>query len=257
MKVIQRFLFLSTFIILMNFQISGFGQAPEQLNIMSFDIEKLLPPLSKIIDTALKISPSIRYSDLQISINKSSYKAKQLEWTRNLGLQADARYGTFDNFSSNLSSSSASTTMIATRNNQLNYGVGASLRLPIYEYLNRKNQNSGARDLIEQSEALAESQRSVLRQSIIKQYNDLILKQKLLKMKSKYIETARINYEMLEKQFQNGQITIDEYSRISDTVVRTEIEFESAKIDLVTSYMIFEEVVGVKFNLSNSINSFK
>ena len=57
--MIQRFLFFSVFLILMNFRISGFGQEPGQLNILSFDIEKLLPPLSKIIDTALKINPGL------------------------------------------------------------------------------------------------------------------------------------------------------------------------------------------------------
>lgn len=253
----HRLLFICVLLFMLSYQQSGFAQEPEKLNIMTIDIERLLPPLSKIIDTALKINPNIRFRDLQIDISKSSLKSKRLEWTRNLGVQADARYGTFDNFSSNLSSSSSSSTMIATRNNQLNYGVGASLRLPIYEYLDRKNQNNQARFNIEQAVSMAEAQRIELRQSIIKQYNDLILKQKLLKLKSKYIETARINYEMLEKQFQNGQISIDEYSRISDTVVRTEIEFETAKIDLVTSYMVFEEIVGVKFNLSNAINSLK
>ena len=257
MKVKNRLLFITVLLVLLQIQQSGFAQESQSLNIMNLDIEKLLPPLNKIIDTALKINPNVRFRDLQIGISKSSLKSKKLEWTRNIGIQADARYGTFDNFSSNLSTTSSSSTMIATRNNQLNYGVGASLRLPIFEYLDRKNQNNQARLTIDQAVSMAEAQRMELRQSIIKQYNDLILKQKLLKLKAKYIETARINYEMLEKQFQNGQIPVSEYSRVADTVVRSEIEFETAKIDLVTSYLVFEEVVGIKFKLSNAINSLK
>ena len=257
LKVTKRFLFLFVLLVLLNIQMPGYAQELERLNLMTIDVEKFLPPLSKIIDTAMKINPNVRFRDLQISISKSTLKAKRLEWTRNLGLQADARFGTFDNFSSNLSSSSSASTMIATRSNQLNFGVGASLKLPIYDYLNRKNQNNEARDLIGQAEAMAESQRTELRQAIIKQYNDLLLKIKLLKIKSKFIETARINMEMLEKEFRSGVISMSEYSRISETVTRSEADFESAKLDFITSYMVLEEIVGIKFNLSNAINPAK
>jgi len=254
LKVKENFLVVILLLFLITSGQSGFAQQISEQYLLTSDIETLLPPLNKILDSALAINPNIRFRDLQIDMSKASKKTGKLEWIRNIGIQTDARYGTFDNFSSNLASSTSSSTMIATRNNQLNYGIGASVRFPIYEYLNRKNQAANSQGLIDQAIAMAESQRIELRQAIIKQYNDLILKQRLLKLRSKYIETARMNLVMLEKQFQNGQITLDEYSRISETVTRTETEYETAKIDLLTSYMIFEEVTGIRFNLKNNLN---
>jgi hypothetical protein len=75
-----------------------------------------------------------------------------------------------------------------------------------------------------------------------------------LKLKAKYIETARINLEMVEREFQNGVVSVGEYSRISEIVTRTEADFESARIDFITSYMVLEEIVGFKFNLTNAVS---
>ena len=59
---------------------------------------------------------------------------------------------------------------------------------------------------------------------------------------------------MADKEFQNGVIPVGEYSRISEIVSRAEVDFETAKTDYNTAYMILEELVGYKFNLNNTVN---
>jgi len=246
----QRYSILVLFLSFLTFQFPGFAQEVKEFDLMKDNIESLLPPLETIIDSAIARNPNVKFKDLQVDISKFKLKADKSDWTRNLGLQSDIRYGTFDNYSTNLAQGQ-SPSLLSTRNTQLNYGVGGFIRLPVYDVINRRNQNRMSRAEIEQAKSSSLAQRSELRQLVIKQYNELIIKHRLLKIKSKYIETAKINMEMAEKQFLNGVISIAEYSSISEGVARSEAEFESAKMDFRTAYMILEEIVGIKFKLTN------
>lgn len=215
------------------------------------NIENLLPPLEILIDSAIANNPNVEFRVLQIKVNEYKLKSDRLQWLRNVGIQTDIRYGTFDNFSTN-TAEGQNPSIISTRETQLNYGMGAYVKLPLYDFANRKNQINLSKTEVEQAQSMVEVQRNEIRQLVIRQYNDLVLKQKLLKIKSKYLETSRINMEMVEKEFQNGVVSIGEYSRISDLATRAESDFEISRVDYITGYMILEEIVGFKFNLNES-----
>jgi len=106
---------------------------------------------------------------------------------------------------------------------------------------------------IDQARSFSLVQRNELRQLVIRQYNEVIIKQRLLKIKTKYTETSRIHMELVEKEFINGAITLTDYSSLSEIASRAESELESAKMDFRTAYMILEEIVGMKFNLTNKL----
>ena len=232
---------------------NGFPQTKDSFNPLKDEISEKLAPLSALIDSAVKNDPYVQFRDMQVIINNCKLKANKSEWIRNIGVQADIRYGTFDNYSTNNSGGSTPTSMSTTRS-EAKYGYAAYVKFPLYDFINRKNQIKLAKTEIQQATAMAEVQRNEVRMLVIRQYNDLLLKQSLLKIKSKYIETARINLEMVEKEFQNGIVSVGEYSRISETVTRTETDYESSRIDFITSYMILEEIVGFKFNLTNAVS---
>ncbi|MBK9392023.1 MAG: TolC family protein [Bacteroidetes bacterium] len=87
---------------------------------------------------------------------------------------------------------------------------------------------------------------------MITQYNDVLLKQRILKIKSRNMGNARINMDMVEAEFKNGQIPVSEYARISEMTSSSEADFETARSELTTSVMILEEMVGFKINVSNN-----
>jgi outer membrane protein TolC len=169
-------------------------------------------------------------------------------------VQADIRYGTFDNFSTN-TSEGQSPAVLATRSSQTNYGVGAYIKFPLQDLVNRKNQVRMAQSELDQAHSMAEAQRDEVTQLVIKQYNDVLLKQRLLKIRSKNLSTARVNMEMVEKEFQNGVVSVTEYARISDIVARNESDFETARTDYVTAYMILEEIIGFRLGAPTSTNN--
>ena len=236
------------------FQSKGIAQQGNGFDLLKDNIELILPPLETILDSALRRNPDVKFRDMQVIMDEHKLKAYKVDWTRNLGIQTDALYGTFDNISSNTTNGGSNPAMLTTRSSQLNYGAGAFIKIPLYDLINRKNQNKLAKAEIEQAQNSSQSQRNAVRQLVIKHYNDLIVKQRLLKIKSKYVETARINMAMAEKQFLNGIINISEYSSVTEIVSRSEADFESSKMEFRTAYMLLEEIVGIKFNLTNKLN---
>jgi len=207
-----------------------------------------IPPLSMMIDSAIAHNAMLKYFEQGIEVKKFSLRADSKAWTKNFGIQADVRYGTFDNFSTN-TAEGQNPSLMATKTSQTNYGIGAYLKLPLSDFINHKNLIQLAKAEVNQAESMAEVQRAEIRQIVIKQYNDLILKLSLLQIKAKNLETSRINMVMAEKEFQNGIIPLGTYASISQTAGNTEINFEEAKTEFKTAYMILEEIVGFKFNI--------
>lgn len=212
------------------------------------DLAEMLPSLENLIDSALKNNPYVQFRDLQVIVNECKLRANQTLWSRNLGFQADVRRGTFNNFSTN-TSEGQTPDLFATKSNQTNYGLGAYIKFPLQDLFNRKNEIKLARTELEQARSMALEQRTEVRQIVIKQYNDLILKYKLLRIRMRFLETANANAQMAEKEFKNGIVNITEFSRISEITSRAESDFETARTEFVTAYLILEEIVGVKFNI--------
>jgi len=195
---------LSLFITLMIIHWSGFAQLSKEPDLLNDNIELMLPPLEVIIDSAIAKNPYVKFRDLQVTVNQDKLKSIRADWTRDIGLQTDIRYGTFDNFATNVVQGQ-NPALSSTSNTQTNYGVGGYIRIPIYDFLNRKNQIKQGKAEIEQAKSYVLVQRNELRQLVILKYNEVITKQRLLKIKTKYVETSRIHMQMIEKEFISGK----------------------------------------------------
>ena len=141
---------------------------------------------------------------------------------------------------------------ISTARRETTYSGAFFLNMPLNTIVNRRNEIKLAKAEIEQAFQTAEEQRAETRQLIIRQYNDLILKQRLLRIRSNYLETARINMQMVEKEFSNGLVSVTEYTRITELASHAEADYETARIEFLTAYMVLEEMSCMKFHLSNS-----
>lgn len=214
------------------------------------DISENLPPLNILIDSALVNDPYVHFRDLQLIVENSKLKANRINWTENLGIEADLNYGNYNDISTSISEEDDAYDLVSNTT-QTTYSFGAYLKLPIYDIINRKNSIRQSKAEIRQAECMAEVKRKEVRQLVITQYNELVLKQRLFKIRAKHLAANQINYEMTEKEFHNGVVSVGELSRISDMYSTSEEQFESARTDFVTSYLILEEIVGFKFNIAN------
>lgn len=238
-------------IILLVVQLTAKSQVVPMFDPLKDDIVEKIQPLSALIDSALKYDPYYRFRDLQVVVNQCKLKAEQSYWLRNLGIQSDVRYGTFNNFSTN-TAEGQNPDYLATQTNQWNWGVGAYIKFPFIDLVSRKSQITLAKTEIEQAKSMAQLRRNEVRELIIKQYNELVLKQNLLKIKAKYLALISANNMLVEKEFQNGVADLSEYTRISGINESAQTEFEIARIEFITAYMLLEEYAGFKFNTSNT-----
>ncbi|HTX88894.1 MAG TPA: TolC family protein [Bacteroidales bacterium] len=226
------------------------AQTGKPFDLLKDDITQVLPPLKVILDSALAYSPELKFSNLQLKINKGNLHTEQAQWSQNLGVQANIGYGTFDYIYNNTLGGTTPANY-TTRQSQYQYGVGGFFRLPFYDIANRRNSINIAKNQIAQAQTLIETQQNLVREQVIKQYYDMVSMQRQLMIQSKYLETARINMQMAEKSFTSGTITVDEYSRVSEIEARTESEYESIKVNFLSAYKTLEVMVGMNFNLNN------
>ncbi len=212
--------------------------------------EILLPPLEDLIEAAIKHNPTIEFRRLGVERRESLVKSERNYWTRNFGFQTDAEYGNLYNNSFSVEENTPN--LLSTSTTQFNYAVGLYLKFPVFDIINRKQQIKQAQLEVDEAISMEESMKNEIRQLVIKQYQAIILKQKLLSIKSQNMGNARVNMEMVEKEFRNGVITILEYARISDITSKIEVEYETAKSDYFLAKKLLENTVGFTFSKTNS-----
>jgi outer membrane protein TolC len=203
------------------------------------------PTLAAVIDSALKHNAAVRYRNLEIEVRAYNLTIQRNVWLRNLGVQADSRYGTIDAFSTN--ANGVTSNFANTTSKQLNYAAGVYLKIPIFDIVNRKTQIKQAKAELEEAKSQAASQEDDIRQLVIKQYEDLLMRQKLLIIKSQNQGSATVNMEMVEKEFRNGVIPITEYVRLSDMTSRIQADYEIAKSEFLLSKKLLEDIAGFTF----------
>lgn len=208
------------------------------------------PPLKAVIDSVLKRNAMLKFRKSHIGVKESTLESERIYWTRNMGLQADGRYGTLNNFSS--SEDGVSNTAYSTLSRQYNYSVGFYVKFPVFDMLNRKNQIRLAKFEVDEAKNMADFQEDEIRQTVIKLYQDLILKQKLLLIRSKSLSDGKINMQMVEKEFRNGIVPISEYVRITGMTSNLEADYELAKSEFIIAKQLLEDMAGFVFNLINS-----
>ncbi len=210
------------------------------------DADFSLPPLQEVIDSVIRNSASVRFRLQEIEAKQSNLTSQKNYWTRNLGFQGEARYGTFNNFST--IETGQSTGILASNTSQVNYAAGVYVKFPLFDIVNRKNQINQAKVELSQAKSMAEAQQDELRQMVIRLYQDVLLKQRVLQIRSESYGTARVNMDMVENQFRNGVIAVAEYVRISDIVSRTSSDYEVSRAEFTASKAILEDMAGFSFS---------
>ena len=226
------------------------AQGVEEADSKDNSYSLLIPKPSILIDSVFKRSAMMNFRNQRIGVKESDLKSFRREWTKNFGLVADTRYGTFDNFLTNnteINSSSSS-----SYSKQLNYTVGLFLKIPVFDIVNRKNKIKLARLEVEEAKSMAEFQKEEIRKAVIVMYQDLILKQKLLQIRSRRLGDGKVNMQMIEKEFRNGVVPLSEYVRIVGMTENMEADYETAMSEFITAKQLLEDMAGFTFDLTRT-----
>ncbi|MBT3423952.1 MAG: TolC family protein [Bacteroidetes bacterium] len=237
-------LFTLPFII--NAQNETISSDADEVNEVS-QILKSLPPLHVLIDSAIINSPLIKFQDAEIMKNQYKIRLSKTNWTRNFGLSGDVVYGTYDALSWNPNTGTSTiNTQVETR-----YGTGLYIRLPLSDALNRKSEIGIAEVELLEAKIIKQQREKEITQLVIEQYNRVILNERLVSILNKNKQALIIQKQLIEKQFTNGQIRIEEYAQMTELYNNAVVGYEQAKAELTTTYLVLQEIVGIKFQISN------
>ena len=103
---------------------------------------------------------------------------------------------------------------------------------------------------VDEAKSMAEFQKEELRKTTIKLYQDLILKQKLLQIRSRRLGDGRVNMQMVEKEFRNGVVPLSEYVRIVGMTENMEADYAKAMSEFITAKLLLEDMAGFVFGLT-------
>ncbi|MFZ4056696.1 MAG: TolC family protein [Ferruginibacter sp.] len=224
-----------------------------QNNATNDPLEKLLASdvlLNPLIDSAIKNSPEIRRvagseafatANMQIS-KKAIFSA--------VSLLSSYNYGT--NFTS-VANQTGNNNLTTAQTGFYNLGVG--IQLPLSQLLNRKNLIKAGQSQIEMANAEKSGVALMVKQEVIRLYQAFKLAHHLMSINNNNKQASKVNYTLAEKEFLNGQLTVDQLSRVQELYNKSVIEFETSVNTFQTTYMQLEAYTGIK--LSPLINQFK
>ncbi|GAA4346060.1 hypothetical protein GCM10023185_00230 [Hymenobacter saemangeumensis] len=128
------------------------------------------------------------------------------------------------------------------------YSVGATLSLPVGQVVNRSTLIHKEELNYQRSEALRREQENRLRQQIIPMYQNVLLARKVMQLQQEAYVNAQTANQLAEKQFKQGQLTLQEFSNAGSQLTAAAIAQELARSQYDTAFLLLEEVVGAKIS---------
>lgn len=218
------------------------------------DITQRIPPLETLIDSAIANSPFLKNSYNLITQKEYEYLSARREILRGFGFLGNATWGRYNYSTIATSVNDPTAIQDNSLRDQTAYSVGVYLRVSIYDLVNRKNSINIARKQLEAAINSKEEEIFNIKKEITTLYNNLILKQMLLKTRSDNLLTSEMRMAMVEKKFVNSQISLEEMSRLMEFHADGKTKFQIAKSEFMDAYSLLELSCGMKFNLLNKID---
>ena len=213
----------------------------------AFANDQLLPIL---VNSAQKFSPEMKRFANGIELATANQKIAKNVIFSGISFISSYQYGT------NYSAVNEANNPNRFSTNQTGfYNIGAGFQLPIVNIINRKHLIQQTQSQINIALNDKESAALLIKQRVIEYYQELKLAHKLVLISNNIKQSAQLNYQMAERDFLQGQITVDQNSRVLDLVNKSKIEYETYLNRFQTSLMQLDAYTGVSF--SSLLNQLK
>lgn len=135
-----------------------------------------------------------------------------------------------------------------TTYNSSRYSTGLSLSLPLDRVVARGNMIQKDKLNYQRLEQLRQDREDQLRQLTIERYQGVLLARKILTIRQEASVTARTTYQLSEKQFRQGQLTLPDFSQASNLLTEVALAETTARNQYDMAFMLLEELVGAKIS---------
>ncbi len=226
---------------------AGFQATAQEKNLTllidnAFNSDLLLDAL---IDSAQAISPEVnRIRSSRDFVSSNAVIARNSIYS-SLSLRSSYMYGT--NYAAVNSAQIEDQGSLITNTQTGFYNIGIGLQLPLNQVLNRKHTIRAGNAQIKMAESEIEKTKLLVKQQVIEYYMELKLYYKLMQNSSLNKNSAEINYTMAEKEFLNGQLTLDQISRIQEISIKAQSDYETNLNRYQQSLLQLKAITGVDF----------
>lgn len=211
----------------------------------SDSVLRKLPSLQRLLDSAMLHSPLLVQQGCQISIRELQLERKRLQWLEYFNVETFVQYGNNNSYVSNSFSTGGNTGN--TSSSQTRYGVGFTVKYPIFNLFSQRKDVAIAKQEIASANLQRKIYEQDVRKSIIELYNRVLLSNSLLRAKLEALQMSRLAVDQSERDFKMSKITINELSKISDSNMKNITEYQLALSDLRLSLDLLQELSGYYF----------
>ncbi len=202
-----------------------------------------VPTISKAIEMAMEYSPLLKSADIETTIKEFELKATRKEWMDNLGIESFYKYGSIDNV--NIQNNGDVDNLTTAQTTDSRYSLGVYIKMPFFAFITQRNRTKIALQEIEKSKLQQDFIKNEIRAAIIRQYGDYEYNKKLITVKNKAYLSTQIQVEKANFDYENGNLTIYDLTKVMEASTKAETEYLKAQIDFKIAYLLLLEIIGV------------
>lgn len=226
----------------------SFSQDTIENQIVLKDFSSLiLPPIDSLF-LSLENNPNIKAHDYRLLEQESILKSKKREWINNLRFSSSYQYG-YQGAESLVQGFLIPAYYQTSENAQNLYHVGVSLTIPFGDIIDRGNKVK--KEKIRLGQIQAEKEISINEQKfiIIELYNKANEQLNTYKNIVEAKSYAELKTRIIQKDFINGIINIDELTDAKKSESDIISNYEKAKSELMVALMKLEIICNYKFHI--------
>ena len=208
-----------------------------------YSLFQTIPSLDSLLYLAIENSPLIKAQNERIKQERVNLKISRNIWLDNI--VSNAGY-TYTNGFSTLSQNSGGAG-VESRALQVGdvYQVGVNFRLSVFDVVGRRYN----KQKVKQELKIVQYDKDILlgevKMAVRSVYAELLFMESRIQILDDKQQTIFVNYQMAEKKFLEGQIDIDELTRMLESVAKSKEEYEKGKMELKVKLIELETLVGV------------
>jgi hypothetical protein len=238
---------ISLFLVL--FCIVTLRSVGQQLPISAEDTRTFnIPPIQALIDSALERSPLLkRYDAIYNKVNMEKHFQRR-QWMQSLYLEANTRYGAFDQlYFTGASDPNESPIGYTYQQQQTNYYVGVSLKLPLATFVNQRKKIQQLNYNLDEIKMEQGSVADNVIKTVIENYYEVLFRHESMNTFFAIYQDMKISYLDAGNRLQEQKIGFNDYAIISSTYGKAKNDYDRARTDFLMSLNMLRFVSGWQF----------
>jgi outer membrane protein TolC len=215
--------------------INAMGQNVDYNKIILPEYVKDVDFGEKLVQIAWRNNPENDIAKRNVTIANYDRKRYSVDWLNFINFQSNINKASIDRA---INGPSSSGNFYPLWNIRLSLNLGAFFTIP-YDIKKSK-------EMVAVAQSDLNSQKLELRATVLKAYNDFLLKEKSYKIQTQMLSDTESSFKLIEQKFKNGETTfetyvnsLNNYNRLSISILEAETAYKNAKLDL-------ERLIGIK-----------